>query len=104
VNGRERATRDVEIERKIPIAAARFRCLAVLRDSYHAQMIRKYNRYRYAFRWSVRVRREGASMSVTIPKYVTRLMSLQPGDDLLVKLTEDGIVLRPREGIRKPKG
>jgi AbrB family looped-hinge helix DNA binding protein len=35
-------------------------------------------------------------MSVTIPKYVTRLLGLAPGDELLVKLTEEGILLRPR--------
>jgi AbrB family looped-hinge helix DNA binding protein len=35
-------------------------------------------------------------MSVTIPKYVTRLLGLAPGDELLVKMTEDGVLLRPR--------
>jgi AbrB family looped-hinge helix DNA binding protein len=33
---------------------------------------------------------------VTIPKYVTRLLGLAPGDELLVKMTEDGVLLRPR--------
>jgi AbrB family looped-hinge helix DNA binding protein len=42
------------------------------------------------------VRREGASMSLTIPKHVTRLVGITPGDELLVKVTEDGILLRPR--------
>lgn len=58
--------------------------------------MRKFNSYRFAFRWAVRVRKEGASLSVTIPKYVTRLIGLAPGDELLVKVTEDGILLRPR--------
>ena len=58
--------------------------------------MRKFNRFRFAIRWTVRVRKEGASLSVTIPKYVTRLIGIAPGDELLVKVTEDGILLRPR--------
>jgi AbrB family looped-hinge helix DNA binding protein len=57
---------------------------------------RKYNAYRFVFRWSTRVRREGGSLSITIPRYVARRLGLKPGDELLVRLTEEGIVLRPR--------
>jgi hypothetical protein len=59
-------------------------------------MPRKVNRYRWEFSWSTRIRREGGSLLVTIPGWITRRMSLEVGDTLLVKLTEDGIVLRPR--------
>jgi AbrB family looped-hinge helix DNA binding protein len=68
----------------------------------YCRHMRKFNRYRYAFRWAVRVRTEGASLSVTIPKYVTRLVGIAPGDQLLLKMTEDGILLRPRHFKTSP--
>jgi antitoxin component of MazEF toxin-antitoxin module len=59
-------------------------------------MTRKYNRLQWRYTWVTQVRREGGSLCVTIPRFATRGLQLQPGDVLLVKLTEEGIVLRPR--------
>lgn len=55
----------------------------------------KYNRYRFVFRWTVRVRKEGGSISLTLPKYIVRKIRIDPGDELAARLTEDGILLRP---------
>jgi antitoxin component of MazEF toxin-antitoxin module len=52
--------------------------------------------YPFRVRYAVRLRREGGSLSLTLPRYITRKWLLVPGDELLAKSTEDGILLCPR--------
>lgn len=69
-------------------------------------MERKFNRYRFVFRWRVRIRREGGSLSLTIPRYLVRRMQLSAGEDLIARLTEDGLLFRPvywKPAAREPE-
>lgn len=50
----------------------------------------------FFFRYAARLRREGGSLSLTIPRYIVRHWELRAGDDLLVRSTEEGIFLTPR--------
>jgi len=47
-------------------------------------------------RFSVRLRREGGSLSVTIPRYIVRHWTLEAGMRLVVRSTNQGILLFPR--------
>jgi antitoxin component of MazEF toxin-antitoxin module len=47
-------------------------------------------------RFSVLLRREGGSLSVTIPRYIVRHWKLQPGARLVVRSTDEGVLLDPR--------
>jgi antitoxin component of MazEF toxin-antitoxin module len=72
-------------------------------------MQRKFNRYRVVVRFTVRVRREGGSLSLTIPRHIVRHLGLESGDELIARMTEDGIVLRPQyfrpwSGDREARG
>ena len=58
-------------------------------------MPRRINAYRFVFRSTTRVRREGGSLSITIPRYIAQRLDLRPGEELIVRLTDEGIVLRP---------
>jgi hypothetical protein len=51
---------------------------------------------RLVTRISVRVRREGGSLSMTIPRYIVRHWKLEPGVRLVVRSTDRGILLYPR--------
>jgi hypothetical protein len=51
---------------------------------------------RLRVRLSVRVRRQGGSLVITIPRYITRKWNLEPGSRLVVRSTERGILLYPR--------
>jgi antitoxin component of MazEF toxin-antitoxin module len=42
------------------------------------------------------VRREGGSLSITIPRYVARHWQLVPGARLVVRSTDEGVLLYPR--------
>jgi antitoxin component of MazEF toxin-antitoxin module len=47
-------------------------------------------------RFSVRLRREGGSLSITIPRHVVRHWELEPGARLVLRSTDAGILLYPR--------
>jgi antitoxin component of MazEF toxin-antitoxin module len=47
-------------------------------------------------RISVRVRREGGSLSLTMPRYIVRHWKLEAGTRLVVRSTKLGILLYPR--------
>lgn len=51
---------------------------------------------RLVARISVRLRREGGSLSLTIPRYIVRHWKLEPGMRLVVRSTKYGILLYPR--------
>jgi antitoxin component of MazEF toxin-antitoxin module len=51
---------------------------------------------RLVARFSVRLRREGGSLSVTIPRYIVRHWKLEAGMRLVVRSTNQGILLYPR--------
>lgn len=51
---------------------------------------------RLRVRLSVLLRREGGSISMTVPRYITRKWNLNPGDRMLVRSTDEGILLCPR--------
>ena len=51
---------------------------------------------RLVARISVRLRREGGSLSLTIPRYIARHWKLEPGMRLVVRSTQYGILLYPR--------
>lgn len=51
---------------------------------------------RLVARFSVRLRREGGSLSVTIPRYIVRHWELEAGMRLIVRSTNRGILLYPR--------
>ena len=51
---------------------------------------------RLVVRFSARIRREGGSLSITIPRYLVRNWKLEPGQWLVLRTSEEGIVLRPR--------
>ena len=51
---------------------------------------------RLVARISVRLRREGGSLSITIPRYIVRRWKLEPGMRLVVRSTDRGILLYPR--------
>lgn len=52
--------------------------------------------FKFFFRYAARLRREGGSLSLTMPRYIVRRWQLKAGDDLLVRSTEEGILLSPR--------
>lgn len=52
---------------------------------------------RLVARFSVRLRREGGSLSVTIPRYIVRHWKLEAGMRLVVRSTDRGILLFPRD-------
>jgi antitoxin component of MazEF toxin-antitoxin module len=47
-------------------------------------------------RVSVRIRREGGSLSMTIPRYIVRHWNLEPGSRLVIRSTDEGVLLYPR--------
>jgi antitoxin component of MazEF toxin-antitoxin module len=51
---------------------------------------------RLVARFSVRLRREGGSLSITIPRYIVRHWKLEAGMRLVVRATNQGILLFPR--------
>jgi hypothetical protein len=51
---------------------------------------------RLVTRVSVRLRREGGSLSVTIPRYIVRHWTLEAGMRLVVRYTDRGILFYPR--------
>lgn len=51
---------------------------------------------RFVFRYAVRLRREGGSLTATIPRYIVKKWQLRAGDALLVQSTKWGLLLRPR--------
>lgn len=51
---------------------------------------------RLVARPSVLIRREGGSLSMTIPVHVVRKWKLEPGQRLVVRTTDEGILLYPR--------
>ena len=50
---------------------------------------------RLLVRASVRLRREGGSLIMSIPRHIVRYWKLEPGARLVVRSTRDGILLRP---------
>jgi hypothetical protein len=51
---------------------------------------------RLVARFSVRLRREGGSLSLTVPRYIVRHWKLKPGARLIVVSTDKGVLLYPR--------
>jgi len=51
---------------------------------------------RLVARFSVRLRREGGSLSITVPSYIVRHWRLEPGARLVVRATDEGVLLYPR--------
>ena len=51
---------------------------------------------RLVARISVRLRQEGGSLSLTVPRYIVRHWKLEPGARLIVHSTDRGILLYPR--------
>ena len=51
---------------------------------------------KFFVRYAARLRREGGSLSLTMPRYIVRQWRLKAGDNLLVRSTEEGILLSPR--------
>lgn len=51
---------------------------------------------RFVFRYAARLRREGGSLAITVPRYIVRRWRLEPGDELLIRSTEEGILMAPR--------
>ena len=51
---------------------------------------------RLVVRFSVLIRREGGSLSMTIPRHVVRRWNLERGQRLVVRSTDEGILLYPR--------
>ena len=51
---------------------------------------------RLVARISVRLRKEGGSLSITIPRYVVRRWKLKAGMRLVVRSTDQGIRIYPR--------
>ena len=47
-------------------------------------------------RVTVRLRREGGSLSVTVPCHIVRQWKLKAGDRLLVRSSDEGILIYPR--------
>lgn len=45
---------------------------------------------------TVRARRQGGSLVITIPRYIARKWKLEPGTRLVVRSTDQGILLFPR--------
>ena len=59
---------------------------------------------RLVTRLSVRLRKEGGSLSLTVPRYIARKWRLEPGHRLIVRSTDEGILLYPREFLRVVRG
>jgi antitoxin component of MazEF toxin-antitoxin module len=59
-------------------------------------MLQRPKSSRLVTRLSVRLRREGGSLSVTIPRYIVRHWKLEAGMRLVVRSTDRGILLFPR--------
>jgi antitoxin component of MazEF toxin-antitoxin module len=53
-------------------------------------------RARWVFRWTARLRREGGSLSFTIPRNLVRGLRLEAGDEMVVGREDDGILMRPK--------
>ena len=51
---------------------------------------------RLVARFSVRLRREGGSLSMTVPRYIVRHWKLEAGMRLVVRSTDRGVLLYPR--------
>jgi len=51
---------------------------------------------RMRVRMSIVLRKEGGSLSMTIPRSVVRKWKLQPKSRLLIRSTDEGILLYPR--------
>jgi hypothetical protein len=51
---------------------------------------------RLVARFSVRLRREGGSLSMTIPRHIVRDWKLEPGVRLVLRSTDEGVLLHPR--------
>lgn len=51
---------------------------------------------RFVFRYAARLRREGGSLAITVPRYIVRRWRLEAGDELLIRSTEEGILMAPR--------
>ena len=59
---------------------------------------------RLVARLSVKLRREGGSLSVTIPRHVVRKWKLEPGQRLAVKSTQEGVLLYPVAYMKVVRG
>ena len=59
-------------------------------------MLQRPKSPRLVARLSVRLRREGGSLSLTIPRYIVRHWKLEAGARLMVRSTDQGILLYPR--------
>jgi hypothetical protein len=64
--------------------------------SHDSVMLQGPKSPRLVARFSVRLRREGGSLSVTVPRYVVRHWKLEAGMRLVVRSTDRGILLYPR--------
>ena len=47
----------------------------------------------------VRIRRQGGSLAVTLPKAMTDALNMQEGDEVNVTQSSDGIVVRPYDSV-----
>lgn len=59
---------------------------------------------RLVARLSVVVRKEGGSLSLTVPRHVVRKWRLKAGDRLMVRTTDEGILLYPRHPLPVVRG
>jgi antitoxin component of MazEF toxin-antitoxin module len=59
-------------------------------------MLQRPKSPRLVARFSVRIRCEGGSLSMTIPRYIARHWKLEPGTRLIVRSTDRGVLLYPR--------
>ena len=64
--------------------------------THHSAMPQQPKSSRLVARFSVRLRREGGSLSATIPRYIVRHWKLEAGMRLVVRSTDRGILLFPR--------
>ena len=55
-------------------------------------------------RFSVLIRREGGSLSMTIPRFIVRKWKLEPRARLIVRSTDEGILLYPRYPLHVTHG
>lgn len=79
------------------------------RTAMYSPMLHGPKSPRLVARFSVRVRKEGGSLSITIPRYIVRRWKLEAGMRLVVRSTDRGILLYPRyflpyshQGTRQP--
>ena len=64
--------------------------------THDSGMLQRPKSPRLVCRISVRLRREGGSLSATIPRYIVRHWKLEAGMRLVVRSTKYGILLYPR--------